>query len=257
MAGRSEEMSNTLHEEQIISLANLNTIFTHFSSQDIEEFYQLYQLWSLRQKRTEIVAQMNELKQQIIENEARLKAVSPSTIALAALSQFRAVGVDDIDLLDRMLERGDEWLDHMLQLFECCEDLDMLQENATQWCIHALEGAYDWIGSMSDIDDTILTTSIDQSLSEAEQLPATTEADFLQKLLSEDVEDLQPTEPDNLPEQVDLPAQPVSVPEQPANAEQKRASQSRKSPKIYSMKQKKRHKKTKFNQYNRTRKRIR
>src|SRR5437667_11792324 len=143
MAGRSEEMSNILHGEQNSSLTDLNTIFMHFSSQDIEEFYQLYQLWSLRQKRTEIVAQMNELKQQIIENEARLKAVSPSTIALAALSQFRAIGVDDIDLLERMLERGDEWLDHTLQLFERCEDLDMLQENATQWCIHALEGAYE------------------------------------------------------------------------------------------------------------------
>ena len=97
---------------------------------------------------------MQELEQQIVENEALLKAVSPSVIALAALSQFRASGVDDIDLLDSMLERGDEWLDHTLQLFERCERMDMLQGNATQWCTHALEGAYDWIESMGDINGT-------------------------------------------------------------------------------------------------------
>ncbi len=260
-------MSNTLHEEQTYPITNLNTIFTHFSPQDIEEFYQLYQLWSLRHKRAEIVAQMNALKQQIIENEARLKAVSPSTIALATLSQFRAIGVDDIDLLDRMLERGDEWLDHTLQLFERCESLDMLQGNATQWCVHALEGAYDWIASMGNIneksesdDATISTASIDQLSSEVELLPETTEADFLQKLMSEDgddEEDLQPTKPDSILEQVDPLAQPVSTPEQPPNEAQKRASQIRKPRKTYSMKQKKRHKKPKFNQYNRTRKKSR
>jgi hypothetical protein len=256
-------VSNILHEEQHYSMNDLSEIFTHFSPQDIEEFYQLYQLWSLRQRRAEIVAQMKKLKQQISENEACLKAVSPSTIALAALSQFRAIGVDDIDLLDRMLERGDEWLDHTLQLFERCEGLDMLQEDATQWCTHALEGAYDWLGSMGDIneqsesdDGTIATTSIDQSLSEVEPLPETTEADFLQKLMSEDgehEEDLQPTEPDNILEQVDPPAQLVSSAEQPANTEQKIASQIRKPPKIYSMKQKRRPKKSKFNRANRTR----
>src|SRR5436305_1780987 len=179
-------------------MTDLNTIFTHFSPQDIEEFYQLYQLWSLQKKREEIVVHMNELQQQIVENEARFKAISPSTIALATLSQFRAIGVGDIDLLERMLERGDEWLDHTLQLFELCERLDMLQGNTTQWCTHALEGAYDWIESMGDIneksesdDDTqpsIPAISPHQPLSEVEPPPETTEAEFLKKLMSEDGE---------------------------------------------------------------------
>jgi hypothetical protein len=180
-------------------MTDLNTIFTHFSPQEVEEFYQFYQLWSLQKKRAEIVAQMHELEEQIAENEAMLKAVSPSAIALAALTQFRASGVDDIDLLDSMLERGDEWLDHTLQLFERCERMDMLEGSATQWCRHALEGAYDWIESMDDInetnetndseDDTQLSLpaiATDQSFPEVEPLPATTEADFLQKLMSDD-----------------------------------------------------------------------
>lgn len=327
-------MSNILHEQQLFSLTDLNTIFTHFSPQDIEEFYQLYQLWSLQQKRAEIVAQMQELEQQIIESEARLNAVNPSAIAMAALSQFRAIGVDDIDLLDSMLERGDEWLDHTLQLFEHCERLGMLQGNVNQWCTHALEGAYDWIESMSVIneesesdDDTILSIpviSTDQPLSEVELLPETTETDFLQKLMSEDEEDeraepvprtseeflvageqsvaqegdrtepaleldsqyeeieyaipstlpeiqeesepiettiqyqtqdLQSTEPE--PVLLDPLAQPISFPEQLSHEEQKRANQIRRSLKMYSIKQKKKYRKQRFNQYNRIQKKSR
>src|SRR5579864_6636010 len=98
MAGESEAVSNILHAQEHLSMTDLNTIFTRFSPQDIEEFYQLYQLWSLRKKRAEVVAQMQELELQIAENDALLKAISPSAIALAALTQFRASGVDDIDL---------------------------------------------------------------------------------------------------------------------------------------------------------------
>jgi hypothetical protein len=272
-------------------MTDLDTIFTRFSPQDIEEFYQLYQIWSLKKKREQIISQITAIEQQILANNALFEAASPSAIALAALSQFRAVGVDDIDLLDRMLERGDEWLDHTLQLFERCERLDMLQGDATEWCTHALEGAYDWLESMGDIndqsisdDDTLLSIpaiSTDQSLSEIEPLPTTTEADFLQKLMSEDGEntefafvsphtvpdiqeyseltedqtqDLQPTELDSIPEQIYPLAQP---PQSTSNAAHKRASQARRSFNISYKKPKKRHKTQNFNQYKRRHKRNR
>ena len=275
-------MSDILHTEQHLATTDLNTIFTHFAPQDIEEFYRLYQLWSLQNKRAEIVAQMQELAQQIAENEALLKAISPSAIALAALSQFRASGVDDIDLLDAMLERGDEWLDRTLQLFERCERMDMLQGSATQWCIHALEGAYDWIESMGDINEPDASNEeiqlflpaipTNQPLAEVEPLPATTEADFLHKLMSEDETtehtlelDSQyaeiayapchtlpeTTETDNISEQVNPLAQPISSPTQPADTEQELASQTRKRKKPYRAKQIKKRTKQKFKRYQR------
>jgi hypothetical protein len=199
VAGGPEKVSNIQQEQQSFSMNDLNTIFTHFPPQEIEEFYQLYQLWSLRQRHAEIVGQIDKIAQQIIENETRLKAIRPSPIALATLSQFRASGVDDLDLLDRMLEREDVWLDHTLQLFERCEHLNMLQGTATEWCEHALEGAYDWLGSMNDTNEqgdsdntlaffsTIPTTPSLTEI-ETEALPATTEEHFLQKLMSEDGE---------------------------------------------------------------------
>jgi hypothetical protein len=261
-------------------MTDLNTIFMHFSPQDIEEFYQLYQLWSLRKKRAEIVAQMHELEQHIVENEALLTAVSPSAIAQAALSQFRASGVDDIDLLDSMLERGDEWLDHTLQLLERCERMDMLQGNATQWCAHALEGAYDWIESMGDINEpndsdddaqpSLPATSTEQPLTEVESLPLTTEADFLQKLMSEDeitssvgsaaspCPECNPTAPHGQG-LLGTAARPCPAPtdenwnEQPADTEQKPASQTRKRKKTYSSKHTKKRTKRNFKRYKRRR----
>ena len=281
-------MSNTLQEQDLFSITDLDAIFRHFSPQDIEEFYQLYQLWSLQQKREEIIAQIKQIEQQIVENRAQFAAVSPSPIALATLSQFRAAGVDDIDLLDHMLERGDEWLDHTLQLFEHCERLDMLQGNITEWCTHALEGAYDWIESMSDInqkndsDHTSTATSTYQPSPEIEPLPATTEADFLQKLMSEDgeneeiaydiphtlpeiqeydeltettLQDLQQTALGSIPEQIDSLPQTVSEPGPLSNTAQKRARKTRTPLNISSKMQKSRHKRQNFNQYKRKQKR--
>jgi len=258
-AGEPEEVSNTLNDQQKFSMTDLNTIFTHFSSQDIEEFYQLYQLWSLHQKREEILARMHEIHLQIVENDVYLQATAPSTIAQATLSQFRASGVNDIDLLDRMLERGDEWLDHTLQLFGLCERLDMLQGgNVTQWCIHALEGAYDWIESMADSDDNTLpstpTISTNQPLL-GEPTPEMTVADILKKLMSEEPtpelegdyeetqhalpnvlpevleerepihsptqdqpEDLPPTEPDSTDETIEPPLELETLHEEPLHA---------------------------------------
>ena len=247
-------------------MTDLDTIFTHFSPHDIEEFYQLYQLWSLKQKRAEILTHINELEQQITENGAHFQAFSPSAIAQAALSQFRAVGVDDIDLLDRMLERGDEWLDHALQLFEYCERLNMLQGDTTEWCTHALEGAYEWIESMPDNtneksnsdNNTISAPSTDQ-LPELATLPTITEADFLQKLMIEDGENTdvpQPDEPDSTPRQTAPLVQPLTDPAPPSHKEQKRASRARKLHNISSQKQKKRHKKLHFNQYHRKHKKY-
>src|SRR5262249_30647590 len=117
---------------------------------------------------------------------------------------------------------------------------------------------------------------------EIELLPVTTEADFLQKLMSEDgenrelaytiphsVSDIQeyseptedhtqellPTEPDNTPDQIDPPAQLTSAPQPARKVAQKRASQIRRSLKISSKKQRERHKKQNYNQYKRKPKR--
>ncbi len=159
---------------------HMSAIFERLDASDVEHFYKSYHLWSL-QRRIEILQVETELLQRAIaDNDELQQQVRPSAIALASLAQFQASGVDDIDLLDRMLERGEGWLDHTIQLLRHCEDLDVIGSNYTQWCEHALEGAYDWIESMNSIEND--AAPVDTQLG----ADTATEEQLLQKLMSED-----------------------------------------------------------------------
>ncbi|HET8851636.1 MAG TPA: hypothetical protein VFN02_03855, partial [Ktedonobacteraceae bacterium] len=163
----------------------LNHIYATLNQHDVEQFYADYQLWYTRQRITTLQEQIGSLHQQISENAERLQQVQPPAVAFATLARLQAKGVNDIDLLDRMLERGEEWLDLTMQRLDYCEQLDFIHDNYAQWCEHALEGAYDWIDSMRDAyaDTTqrpAVTTEVDEDSVEA------TEELLIQKLASEE-----------------------------------------------------------------------
>ncbi|HLZ59943.1 MAG TPA: hypothetical protein VKR06_23590, partial [Ktedonosporobacter sp.] len=158
-------------------------IFAQIPTQDVEQFHKAYELWTL-QKRIQLQQlQIATLQQHIIENAAYLQQTTPSAIALATLAQLQSHGVNDIDLLDRMLDRGESWLDNTMQLLERCEELDMIQGDYTQWCEHALEGAYNWIASMPEASESPSHTA---ATTQDEQTAQATAELLLQKLLSDD-----------------------------------------------------------------------
>src|SRR5579884_4030717 len=186
----------TMHEERngqqenfsphnVIS-PQVNALFEQLNPQDVEQFYQEYQLWTTQRHIAQLNAQIAELQQQRNQNAACMQHVQPSSIALSVLAQLQAHGVEDIDLLDRMLERGDEWLDHTMDLLTRCEALDMIQGDYTRWCEHALEGAYDWIDSMTGAQ-----TQPEEPITTDETTIEETEALLLHKLMS-DEEEMQP-----------------------------------------------------------------
>ena len=167
----------------------LNHIYATLNQHDVEQFYAGYQLWYTRQRITTLQEQIGSLHQQISENAERLQQVQPPAVAFATLARLQANGVNEIGLLDRMLERGEEWLDLTMQRLDYCEQLDFIHDNYAQWCEHALEGAYDWIDSMRDAyDDTtpqpVVTTEVDEVSVEA------TEELLLRKLTSEEEEEV-------------------------------------------------------------------
>ncbi|HEY7415916.1 MAG TPA: hypothetical protein VH593_12035 [Ktedonobacteraceae bacterium] len=160
---------------------DINALFEQLNPQDVEQFYQSYQLWSTQHHITQLNVQIAELHQQRSRNAEAMQSVQPSSIALSVLAQLQAHGVEDIDLLDRMLERGEEWLDHAMGLLTRCEELDMIQGDYTLWCDHALEGAYDWIGSMTEaqVQPEEPVTADETSIEQAEAL-------LLHKLMSDE-----------------------------------------------------------------------
>src|SRR5713226_719326 len=158
----------------------LNHIYATLNQHDVEQFYAGYQLWYTRQRITTLQEQIGSLHQQISENAERLQQVQPPAVAFATLARLQANGVNEIGLLDRMLERGEEWLDLTMQRLDYCEQLDFIHDTYTQWCEHALEGAYDWIDSMRDAEvDTSPPPEAASDIDATEEL-------LLRKLTSEE-----------------------------------------------------------------------
>ncbi|GCE47075.1 hypothetical protein EI42_00597 [Thermosporothrix hazakensis] len=174
--------------------AHIEALYARLGEHDVEQFYQGYKLWKIQQQiialQTELTALNNELK----TNEEQTQRVQPSPIALAALARLQASGVHDLDLLDRMLSRGDIWLDHTMQLLERCESLDLIQGDYTTWCENALDGAYNWLDSIQEGQ---------RPPEAAEEESAITEEMLLQKLTNDDEGELPThTEKPSQPEQV-------------------------------------------------------
>src|SRR5579863_3321116 len=165
-------------------------VYASLNQHDVEQFYAGYQLWWTQQRITALQGQISSLRSQISENAQQLQQFQPPAVAFATLARLQANGVDDIDLLDRMLERGEEWLDLTMQRLDYCEQLNFIHDNYTQWCEHALEGAYDWIDSMRVAHaDTaprpIVTPEVDEAHIDA------TEELLIRKLTSEEGEESQ------------------------------------------------------------------
>ena len=172
---------------------NIRAIFAQLNQQEIEEFYIGYQYWNLQHQIEILQIRLNDLRKQIIENTERIQKVQPTAIELATLARLQSNGVNDVDLLDRMLERGESWLDRTMQRLDYLEQLDdFISDEYTQWCQHALEGAYDWIDSVLDDNapsqpSTVTTSNTMEDVKEEKLIEATEEL-FLQKITSDEDE---------------------------------------------------------------------
>lgn len=185
------------------SLAQLNALFSRLNPQDVEQFYAIYQRWSLYQHMDEVQQKIAALCAQLGENAAQIEQVRPSAIALATLARLQASGVEDVELLDRMLERGEDWLDRTIQHLEYCEQTGVIGGDYEEWCRHALEDAFDWIDTVqsaaiavpSNSTDTMDTTHTTDTAGTASSSNGSNDQPsshllieelFLQKLMSEE-----------------------------------------------------------------------
>lgn len=161
-------------------------IYAQLDPQEVEEFYSGYHLWKLQQRATILEKQIEILREHLRKNGELIEQSRPSAIAQAVLARLQANGVFDVELLDRMLERGEEWLDKTMQHLDYCEQVeDFIRGDYLQWCRHALEGAYDWIDSMLEAAETGNEPAPAMTGETAEEIRAT-EQILLQKLSSDD-----------------------------------------------------------------------
>lgn len=209
--------------------AQLDALYSSLNPQQVEQFYQGYSAWQMRRRIATLEANIASIDQQINDNTVLMRLVQPSAIALSTLSRLQSYGVDDIHLLDTMLECGDEWLDHAMQLLTRCERMNLIHESYTEWCQHALEGAYDWLDSMNEANNethpvtlnTFYQTSVSQDTTSVEEPDITdTTGDetaelLLRKLMNDDETMKAPAISITQPEQeVQIEARDVDIHEQ-------------------------------------------
>lgn len=174
--------------------SRLDELYASLPQQDVEEFYASYSQWALQRRVAALEDAIASLRQQIDANSKLIQETLPSAVALATLVRLQANGVSDIELLDRMLERGEEWLDATMQRLDYCEQLeDFLSDDYENWCRHALEGAYDWIDSLRRQAEEEAAARVDLSSASPDSTKETpseaTEELVLSKLSSDETED--------------------------------------------------------------------
>ena len=121
-------MSNHAHDRAAQEKLSAE-VFARLHEQDIEQFYAHYQLWVLRRRVPLLEKQVEVLREHIDENQQRLQSLRPSALAQAVLVRLQSSGVNNIELLDLMLERGEDWLDRMMQRLDYCEQVEDFVEH--------------------------------------------------------------------------------------------------------------------------------
>jgi hypothetical protein len=165
----------------------LQHLYARLNRQEVEEFFAGYQLWQARQRMAILQAQIEGLQRQIADNAERMRQVQPAPEALQALTALREYGVSDLALLDRLLDRGVDWLLATLRHLDYCRRVGLFDGDCTRWCENALEGAYDWIDSIQEglaPEEDASAASLPGEESTAE--PQLTEEEFLRRLVREE-----------------------------------------------------------------------
>jgi hypothetical protein len=211
--------------EDVTFLDQLQMVFATLLPEEVEQFYTAYQKWLLQKRIEDVRQRLATLQEQLDANETRMRYYRPAPIALASLARLQANGVNDIELLDQMLERGEAWLDVTMQRLSYCEQFEnFLSDDYTQWCRRALDGAFDWIDSLRMVgspgENGTAPAATSEELPPGIEDAGEAEAMLLQKLSAEadddENEEGMAEEAEN--SQSGDTTDPVDEPEQPDNS---------------------------------------
>jgi len=115
------------------------------SLDSLQQMNDSYMAWYVDRVTRQIGETMAELRADLRENDAREASVRPSPNELIAIEHLQRSGVTGLDLLDRMLEQGEDWLMLTVRRLDFFERVGQAPKDYSMWCEHALSGAYDWM----------------------------------------------------------------------------------------------------------------
>lgn len=104
-----------------------------------------YMAWYVDRVTRELDQIMAGLRTELRENDSKEASYAPSPSEIKAIERLQSSGVTGMDLLDRMVEQGEDWLMLTMRRLDHFERTGLAPKDYSTWCEHALSGAYDWI----------------------------------------------------------------------------------------------------------------
>jgi len=104
-----------------------------------------YMAWYVSRVTQSLDETMSGLRSELRDNDAKEASYRPSPAELSAIERLQRSGVTGVDLLDRMVEQGEDWLTLTMRRLDHFERTGLAPKDYSTWCEHALSGAYDWI----------------------------------------------------------------------------------------------------------------
>ena len=110
--------------------------------QQMADSYLTWYVQCVTQRLDEIAA---GLRANLRANDTLETSCCPTPREQDAILRLQQRSVTGLDLLDRMVERGEGWLLLTMRRLEHFERTGLAPKDYSTWCEHALAGAYDWI----------------------------------------------------------------------------------------------------------------
>jgi TIR domain-containing protein len=120
-------------------------IFQMISLDSMQHLSEGYMAWYVDRVTRQLDETMAMLRAELRENDAQEVKFRPSPYELNALERLQRSGVISVDMLDRMVEQGEDWLTLTMRRLDYFERTGQAPKDYSTWCEHALSGAFDWI----------------------------------------------------------------------------------------------------------------
>jgi hypothetical protein len=120
-------------------------IYEQIPLEAMQQVSDSYMAWYVDRVTRQLDDTMASLRAELRENDQKEQSYRPSPQELEAIERLQRSGVTGVDLLDRLVEQGDDWLAVTMRRLDHFERTGMAPKDYSTWCEHALSGAYDWI----------------------------------------------------------------------------------------------------------------
>jgi hypothetical protein len=120
-------------------------LFEQIPLEAMQQVSDSYMSWYVDRVTRHLDETMANLRTELRDNDAKEASYRPSAKELDAIERLQRSGVTGTDLLDRMVEQGEDWLMLTMRRLDHFERTGLAPKDYSTWCEHALSGAYDWI----------------------------------------------------------------------------------------------------------------